>query len=91
MQPNTIAAALIAVYLALVLTRGREKELTALLLSEGDFLKWFLALVIVLAVADELGNAGKALIALVYAAMALQAIRHNKNVFDNLSNVLTIK
>jgi len=90
MQPNTVAAALTALYLALILIRGNEKKFAALILGESDFVKWLAALAIILAVSDKIGDAGKALVALVYTAMLLRAVKQNPKTFDNLASIFAI-
>lgn len=91
MSPNISASLFLVAYLIAVLVSKNEKAFVNQLLSEGDFLKWLSALSLVMAVSDELGTGGKYLTTMVYLAMALQAVKKNPNVFNDLSKILIFR
>jgi hypothetical protein len=87
---NAYASLLLAAYIVAVLMAGNESRLADEIKKEGDFLVWAAALIIVIGVADYLGEAGRVFVFMVFVAMALVAVKRNPTIFDNLAAVLRL-
>lgn len=88
---NAYSNLVLAVYILAVLSNNNEKQLIEKLKGETDFIKWAIALGLVVSISEKLDKFGDYFIIAVYFAMALTAIRNNANVFDNISKVLKIE
>lgn len=85
---NAYAQLLIAVYLTLVLIRGNENNLSTLLIAEGGFLKWAIALLIVIAVTDSLGKPGRQFMVLVWVALIMTAVSKNQTLLQDILKII---
>lgn len=89
---NAYSNLVLAVYLLAVLANNNEKQLIEKLKKgETDFIKWAIALGLVVSISEKLDKFGDYFIVAVYFAMALTAIRNNANIFDNISKVFKIE
>ena len=88
---NAYSNLVLAVYLLAVLANNNEKQLIEKLKGETDFIKWAIALGLVVSISEKLDKFGDYFIIAVYFAMALTAIRSNANIFDNISKVFKIE
>ena len=86
---NAYASLILAAYLIAVLAAKNEQTLTQYLKGESGFIRWAVALVVVMAISEEMGDAGKLLIYMVFIAMAIVAVQKDPNVFKNLTSIIT--
>lgn len=85
---NGYAELLIAVYLTVVLVNNKEKELSKEILVEGSFIKWAVALGLIIVVTNQFGKAGEQFMTLVWVALLMTAVNKNPQLFDAVTNYL---
>ena len=86
---NAYAEIALAAYIVAVLIAKNEQHLIDMLKLESGFFRWAIALMIVVAFTDELGEAGAIFQTMVFVAMAIVAIEKNPHAFDNLFSIVT--
>lgn len=85
---NSYAQLLIAIYITVILIRGNESALSQLLINEGGFLKWALALLIVIAVTDSFGKPGRQFMFLVWTALIMTAVSKNETLLKDILKLI---
>lgn len=70
---DSIAGILIGVYLLVVIGRSRGADLIELLKGEARFLRWFIAILLLLGLAQYIGKAAAPFMALIFISMALSS------------------
>lgn len=84
---NAYTSLVLIIFLSIVLVNKKQSDLFDLLSQEKGFFKWMAAMIITQAISEKMGKTGNALSYLIYAAMALNAVKNNPDIFKNLNNI----
>lgn len=88
---NGYAELLIAIYLTAVLIAKKETQLSAELVKESGFIKWAIALGLVIVITGQFGKTGAQFMSLVWIALLMTAVDKNPELLDAFTKMLGSK
>ena len=84
MSLNSLAAVLVAILLALAIKNNQEHQLTLLLSDEGGFIKWIVALALVLWIYNSAPRDARVVIGGLLLLGAVAMLLESKNAIESL-------
>lgn len=91
---NGLAGIIIGGYLLIIALKGKSPELLAVLSDEGDFLRWGVAVLLVIGIAKSglFGDAGDTFVLMTFLALGMIVVsKVNPNIADDFSQIFKLR